>query len=198
MESYGNDRDFLQHYGVLGMKWGVRKNPEYTYQSHATKKYGRKASKYAAKLTKLKSSGSDNAKIQKTAEKMNVFKNRQKKSQELDKQEQEGAKNVTTGKAVATRLLFGGAMSKAYHQNLAMMGKNVKTASKGQKFTARVASYYGMTPFSRIMKAGYIRSGEKNSKLAKLSKGVIGGMKTTGALIDAGRDKVKKTAKKYK
>lgn len=41
--------DELQHYGVLGMKWGVHKAPDYQYTSRLTKKYGHKADKFASK-----------------------------------------------------------------------------------------------------------------------------------------------------
>lgn len=32
------DEEYLAHYGILGMKWGVRKNPQRAYQK-ASKKY---------------------------------------------------------------------------------------------------------------------------------------------------------------
>lgn len=38
MDDYSNE--YLAHYGVLGMKWGVRKNPQRAYQK-ASKKYDR-------------------------------------------------------------------------------------------------------------------------------------------------------------
>lgn len=55
------DESYLAHYGVLGMKWGVRKNPQRAYQK-ASKKYDRlekianksldKAGKYNRRRTK--------------------------------------------------------------------------------------------------------------------------------------------------
>lgn len=35
---YETDNNYLAHYGVLGMKWGVRKNPQRAY-TKASKKY---------------------------------------------------------------------------------------------------------------------------------------------------------------
>lgn len=55
------DEEYLAHYGVLGMKWGVRKNPQRAYQK-ASKKYDKlekkanksldKAGKYNRKRTR--------------------------------------------------------------------------------------------------------------------------------------------------
>lgn len=42
-----NNEEYLAHYGVLGMKWGVRKNPQRAYQKASAKynKLERKANK---------------------------------------------------------------------------------------------------------------------------------------------------------
>ena len=48
------DENYLAHYGVLGMKWGVRHNPQKAYEKSKKKlsKYDRKISKYNDKATK--------------------------------------------------------------------------------------------------------------------------------------------------
>ena len=172
--------DELAHYGVLGMKWGQRRyqnadgsltaagKEHYGYQSHATKKYMRKVEK---------------ARKRGNTEKVEKFSNRARRSAELDRREEEGAKHVSTGKAIATRLLLGGDMSKAYHQHLAMMGTSVNKATKGQKITARVLSYYGGTGYSRLLKAAYIRKGE-NGKISNFANKMIEGNKKTANIID--------------
>lgn len=45
------DEEYLAHYGVLGMKWGVRKNPQRAYQK-ASKKYDKLEKKANKSLDK--------------------------------------------------------------------------------------------------------------------------------------------------
>lgn len=205
--------DELAHYGVLGMKWGQRRyqnadgsltaagKEHYGYQSHATKKYERKANKAMTKAAKyakkhgIKSveEGQQNGYLNKQANKYATYMTRRNRSAELDRLEQEGAKHVSVGKAIATRMLLGGDMSKAYHQHLAMMGTSVNKASKGQKTTARIMSYFGGTTYSRLMKAAYIRQDDPGrGKLARLGNKMIEGHKQSANAIDYVGDKAKK------
>ena len=53
------ENNYLEHYGVLGMKWGVRKNPTKTLQKSVKRlsKVQRKETKYRVKGTKLSYKG---------------------------------------------------------------------------------------------------------------------------------------------
>ena len=150
-EYYGVQRskEYLAHYGVLGMKWGIRKaaknGTDYHYQSHATKKYNKLAAKLAAK-----------GKTEKAAK----MSQRAKRSAEIDRGEEEYARNISTGKAIAGTLLAGGSSMKGYMQNRAMEKQGGKGAS-GKKVTSAILAGLSGSGGSRLRKAAYIRQDEQ-------------------------------------
>ena len=166
------DPNALQHYGVLGMKWGQRrfqnkdgsltsagkrhyeKTGEYGYQyhSHTTKKYNRKAAKAAEK-----------GKTKKAAK----FERRAKRSEELDRREQEYAQRVRTGGNIAMRLLTNTIGGKAYQQHLAM---NKDTKSAGSKVSSALLTGIAGRAGSMIRKANYLRQDEKAARRAAKGK----------------------------
>ena len=119
------ENNALAHYGVLGMKWGIRKfqnkdgslteagKSRYKYESWTTKHQDKLAKKYEARGNTAK------------AEKHQKLANR---SRELDRREQEYAERVSTGGNIATRWLSGDLIGgKGYQQMLSILnGQNDK------------------------------------------------------------------------
>lgn len=186
--------DYLAHYGVLGMKWGIRraakKGTTYQYKSHATKKYEKAAEKLAAKAQKKNSD--------KLAAKSKVMANRAKRSAEVDRGEEEYARGVSTKKAVAAGLLVPGATAvmKGYAQHRAMSGQKGKSASGAKGMAAFEAAVTG-TIGSRMRKAGYIRQDENRKGInAAAHKSMQNVRKAISGYIDPAANAYNKNKKK--
>lgn len=161
-------KDELMHYGVLGMKWGhhraKKKGGTYTYTSHTTKKYNKKAKRasdsakewdemanYAESKGKTKKAKKyrNNAKTDRKDAKK--YSNRAKRSAQLDAKEQAESLKVSTGKTIAARMIGSSLAinnSKAYHRHRAL---------GSSKASAMLKTALGGTTLSMLAKAEYIR-----------------------------------------
>lgn len=153
MEVCKNNPNELRHYGVVGMKWGVRrakkKGTTYSYKSWRTKMAEDGYDSMSARAKKIRSKEAaalekGNAKkARKYADKAKVVEKEaagQKKwakaSAKHDKGMQKIAESMSTGKAVASTLLTGG-WNKTYHS---ILTSGEGSISKGK---AAVATIFG-------------------------------------------------------
>lgn len=138
----------LQHYGVLGMKWGIRrarkKGKTYTYKSHGQKKYEKK---YESQKKKNVDSHTLNA----TKKKLDMFKKR-------DANRQTYAESASTGRQVVKTLLLG-AVGNGTYSRLRSAGQG-RVVSGGAAFLTRGVPILSV-PISKFMENERARTGKK-------------------------------------
>lgn len=148
MESI-NEKNELKHFGVMGMKWGIhranKKGTDYTYRSHGTKSYAKRAEK-ARKAGDM--------------EKASKFDRYHKRSVELDKKMQTNSQRNSTSRAVVKTLLTNSTLGGRTYEA-------VKASTGGSRYISRgtaMAASYMTGPFgATVARSLYVRQDNPNS-----------------------------------
>lgn len=146
----------LKHYGVIGMKWGVRraykKGKPYTYKSHGQKKYEKK-------LDRQMNKGVSAKRMAKTRNKLEQYKTR-------DISRVDYATRTSVGKSVVKTMLFGPFGSGNYNRMRASGAGRIGSAfvanwvasTVGYPITALYTKHRENKMAKRTNRINYVRS----------------------------------------
>lgn len=155
----------LVHYGVIGMKWGVRRyqNKDGSLTEAGKKKYGEGGEhRYTSMETKIYNKAAKKAREKGLDSRGVEYAEKQaKRSQEIDDRMLEYSKRVSAGGNIATRLLTGGLVGgRPYQQILSVMNGQNDYGFTGKKLAASVLS---AIPYSAIIARTLYTSGYINN-----------------------------------
>lgn len=168
------ENDILKHYGVLGMKWGIRRYQSYSQVPRKSGEGGKEVgkAKRAAKFLAKYPNGYEyhsmatkkydrKAKKETDPVKKAIYESRRDISAKMDKKEQEFAEQTELSTVALDRLGLaslglGNPLTGKAVQQYKAMGKD--------SVTAALLAWVGGTPLSRIYKAVEIRKGDEEAK----------------------------------
>ena len=149
--------DELYHFGVLGMKWGIRKarqnGHEYNYKSHGQKKYIKKYEKLNKKNNGDGLTFREQRKFDKVKDKLATYKVR-------DNNRVNYVKNTTVGKTIVKDILFGPLGAGNYNR--------LRSSGSGRLISTIGASAVGII-FSKGLENASARSRARNEAANKPS-----------------------------
>ena len=145
--NHAMNSDELYHYGVLGMRWGIRKarsnGTSYTYKSKEQKKFEKK-------LNKQVKSNTSSEKVYKTEKKLDAIKKR-------DAERQRYAESTSLGKLMVQQMLMGSYDAGTYQRYRAAGNSVMKAYIK----TKLASNYLGWPLSVGFSKRSEIRSAKK-------------------------------------
>lgn len=132
----------LKHYGILGMKWGIRRyqNPDGTLTAAGKRRYGAEGEyHYESRQTKRAKEAAEQMRAYShSSERKERYANRVKDYERIDAEREKYAKSLSYGKALLQDLFYGPRYSVALAVGKLSSGN--ESITRGEKISAAFAA----------------------------------------------------------